>query len=206
LIERLNQRDWDFANKNGRLMIRSLSKTDLVEGEEGEVYTKDSMSGWKIRATTGVQSKQPVILKLMPQTWQPRVFELKPDLGRQTLELALLNAQAQMRSRLEAVTTTRQIKTRQAKNFLDALSTKEEVICQVKAEETGLALRIEIPMKAGVAIFEAQDEVTVHEVESRVAVFEQAQSRFINKFGSDSSYEENGLAKWLIDLAISEVA
>jgi hypothetical protein len=142
----------------------------------------------------------------MPQTWQPRVFELKPDLGRQTLELALLNAQAQMRSRLEAVTTTRQIKTRQAKNFLDALSTKEEVICQVKAEETGLALRIEIPTKAGVAIFEAQDEVTVHEVESRVAVFEQAQSRFINKFGSDSSYEENGLAKWLIDLAISEVA
>jgi hypothetical protein len=211
LLTLLNQRDWGFANKGLPLVVMPLAKTALCpdeEGEEypGEVYVKYTMPAWKIRATVGVQSKQPVLLKLTATTWQARVFELEPDLAQRTLKIALTNAQGQTRSRLEAATPTRQIKTRQAKNFLDALSTREDVACQVWAEETGLSLRIQIPTRTGLAIFEAQNEVTVSAEESRIAAFEKAQERFVNKFGSDSSYNEDGLVKWLIDLAIAEVA
>jgi hypothetical protein len=211
LLTLLNQRDWGFANKGLPLVVMPLLKTALCpdeEGEEypGEVYVKYTMPAWKIRATDGVQSKQPVVLKLTPKTWQPRVFEVEADLGQRTLKIALTNAQGQMRSRLQAATTTRQIKTRQAKNFLDALSTKEEVLCQVWAEETGLSLKIQIPTRTGLAVFEARDEVTVSAEESRISAFKKAQERFVNKFGSDSSYDEDGLVKWLLDLAITEVA
>ena len=211
LITLLNQRDWGFANKESGLTIRSLAKTALVEtvlvdDEDGRVYAKASLPAWKIRATDGIGSKQPVILKLTPQAWQPRIFNLEPDLGRRTLEIALANAQAQMRGRQEAATATRQIKTGQAKNFLDALITQEGLVCQVEVVETGLVLKIQISTRTGVAVFEARDEITVAEGGSRIAAFTLAQSRFVNKFGSDSSYEQDGLVKWLIDLAISEVA